>query len=155
MRFVQAILILAFPLAPADVSAQTADSSAARAFFARYVALGEAYDDKVARLYSDRAVIRSYRRYPHGLERAIELSGSQWKRLLMKVMPLAKAQADRSTFSNIEVSTTGGRTKIEADRYSVRKCYTDTGYYMLIERQPDGGYLIVEEYSETQPQSNC
>ena len=113
------------------------------------------YDEKVATLYSDDAVIRTYHRYPHGLERAMELSGSQWKALLVKAMPLAKAQADRSTYSNVEVSVTGSKAKIKANRYSVGKCYTDTEYFMVIERQSSGAYLIVEEYSETQPQSNC
>jgi len=155
MRFAHAVLILVLSLASAQVSAQSADSTAARAFFARYVALGEAYDDRVGSLYSDSAVIRTHRRYPHGLERALELSGSQWKALLKKVMPLAKAQGDRSRFSNIRVSTADARATIKADRYSVRKCYTDTGYYMLVERQPSGAYLIVEEYSETQPKSSC
>jgi len=124
-------------------------------FFEKYVELSDAYDEKVADLYSDSAVIRAYRRYPHGLARSMELTGSQWKALLVKAMPLAKAQADRSAYSNIEVSVTGDKAKIKANRYAVRKCYTDTGHYLVVERQPDGAYLIVEEYSETQPQANC
>ena len=70
-------------------------------------------------------------------------------------MPIARAQADRSTYSNVEVSVSGDKATIKADRYAMRKCYTDTGYYMVVERQANGEYLIVEEYSETQPQSNC
>lgn len=85
----------------------------------------------------------------------MQLSGSQWKTLVMKVMPLARAQGDRSTYSNVEVSMNATKVKIKANRYSVLKCYTDTGYYMVIERQSNGAYLIVEEYSETQPQSSC
>lgn len=121
----------------------------------KYVALGQAYDIRVADLYSDAAVIRAYRRYPHGLERAMELTGVQWKTLVTKVMPLAKLKGDRSTYANIEVSVDGAKAKIKADRYSVPKCYTDKGYYMVVEREADGRYLIVEEYTETQPQSNC
>ena len=45
--------------------------------------------------------------------------------------------------------------RIKADRYSMRKCYWDRGYYMLISRQLDGRMKIVEEYLETQPQSDC
>ena len=142
-------------MAAVSVWADSTDTKAARAFFTKYVELGDRYDEKVANLYSDGAVIRTYRRYPHGLERAMELSGSQWKALLVKAMPLAKAQADRSTYSNVEVSVTGPKAKIKANRYSVGKCYTDTEYFMVIERQSSGAYLIVEEYSETQPQANC
>jgi hypothetical protein len=155
MRLVHTSLIIALSLVSICVHADSTDIAAAQAFFENYAALSDAYDDKVADLYSDSAVIRGFRRYPHGLERSMELTGSQWKALLVKAMPLARAQADRSTFSDVEVSVTGTKAKIKANRYAVRKCYTDTGYYMVVERQPDGKYLIVEEYSETQPQSNC
>lgn len=155
MRLVHTSLIIALSLVSICVHADLTDIAAAQAFFENYVALSDAYDDKVADLYSDNAVIRAFRRYPHGLERSMELTGSQWKALLVKAMPLARAQADRSTFSDVEVSVTGTRAKIKANRYAARKCNTDTGYYMVVERQPDAKYLIVEEYSETQPQSNC
>ena len=155
MRRVFTFLTIVASLAVVSVQADSTDTKAARAFFTKYIELGDRYDEKVANLYSDGAVIRTYRRYPHGLERAMELSGSQWKALLVKTMPLAKAQADRSTYSNVEVSVTGPKAKIKANRYSVGKCYTDTEYFMVIERQSSGAYLIVEEYSETQPQANC
>ena len=155
MRRVFTFLTIVASLAVVSVQADSTDTKAARAFFTKYIELGDRYDEKVANLYSDGAVIRTYRRYPHGLERSMELSGSQWKALLVKAMPLAKAQADRSTYSNIEVSVTGPKAKIKANRYSVGKCYTDTEYFMVIERQSSGAYLIVKEYSETQPQANC
>lgn len=75
--------------------------------------------------------------------------------MVTNLMPLAKIRGDRSTYTNIKISVEGARAKIKADRYSVIKCYTDTGYYMIVERQPDERYLIVEEYLETQPQSDC
>jgi hypothetical protein len=155
MRRVFTFLLMVASLVAVSVSADSTDTKVARAFFAKYVELGDAYDEKVATLYADNAAIRTYRRYPHGLERAMELSGTQWKTLIVKAMPVAKAQADKSTYSDIEISTTGSKVKIKAKRYSVRKCYTDTGYFMVIERQTNGEYLIVEEYFETQPQSNC
>ena len=155
MRLAHTSLIIALSLVSICVRADSTDNAAAQAFFENYVELSDAYDDKVADLYSDSAVIRAFRRYPHGLERSMELSGSQWKSLLVRAMPIARAQADRSTYSNVEISVSGDKATIKADRYAVRKCYTDTGYYMVVERQPNGRYLIVEEYSETQPQSNC
>jgi len=155
MRLVHTCLIIGLSLGSFYVRADPTDISAAQAFFENYVGLSDAYDDKVADLYSNSAVIRAYRRYHNGLERSMELSGSQWKALLIRAMPIARAQADRSTYSNVEVSVSGDKATIKADRYAVRKCYTDTGYYMVVERQTNGEYLIVEEYSETQPQSNC
>ena len=155
MRLVHICLIIVLSSGSLYVHADPTDNAAAQAFFENYVALSDAYDDKVADLYADSAVIRACRRYPHGLERSMELSGSQWKALLIRAMPTARAQADRSTYSNVEVSVSGDKATIKADRYAVRKCYTDTGYYMVVERQAHGDYLIVEEYSETQPQSKC
>jgi len=62
---------------------------------------------------------------------------------------------DRSEFKNVRVERAGESMRIKADRYSVRKCYWDRGYYMLIRRQSDGRIRIDEEYFDTQPQSNC
>jgi hypothetical protein len=138
-----------------EASAQDLQASEARAFFDRYVALSDAYDSSLAELYSDNARIRSARRYPDGQSRALEMTGTQWKGMIRSAMPLAKAQGDRSDFKNVRVERAGELMRIQAERYSVRKCYWDRGYYMLIGRQSDGRIRIVEEYLETQPQSNC
>lgn len=156
MRMLGIVFFMILNLLVLPVSANPpAGEADARAFFDRYIELGEAYDADLANLYSDEAVIKASRQYPDGSRRTMQLSGSQWKSLIEKVMPLAKAQEDRSTYSNIEVEIRADQAKISADRYSERKCYRDTGYYMIIERQASGDYRIVEEYSETQPQSNC
>ena len=124
-------------------------------FFQKYIELGNQFDVNVSLLYSDTAKIHSYRVYPHGLEKTMELKGSQWKQLIEKVMPIAKAQNDKSSFSNIIITKVGLNFKIKADRYSERKCYEDNGYYMIIEPNGNNSFHILEEYTETQPQSNC
>ncbi len=134
---------------------EPAQEEAARGFFDRYLRLGEAYDPAVAEMYSEAATIRVLRRYPQLPDRTMEMTGRQWKSLVSSAMPLAKAQGDRSTFTDVTISLQGTRARIDAERYSVLKCYVDSGYYMVIERQPDGTYLIVKEYLETQPQSDC
>lgn len=70
-------------------------------------------------------------------------------------MPLAKMKNDKSTFKNIAIKPEGNGYKIKAHRYSEKKCYTDKGYYMLLKRTEKGQLEIVEEYMETQPQSDC
>lgn len=124
-------------------------------FFNRYVSLSDNFDPAVGDLYSETAMIHSYRVYPHGLERGMELSGTQWKQLLIKAMPLAKAKNDKSSFTNIAISKQDKNYKIKADRYSLTKCYKDNKYYMIISPRSRGGFHVVEEYMETQPQSNC
>jgi hypothetical protein len=127
----------------------------AKELFDKYVQLSDSFESSVADLYSDDAKIHTYRKYPHGLERAMELSGAQWKQLLVKAMPLAKTQNDKSVFSEVTISNYGNGHKIKANRYSNRKCYTDTGYYMVVAPNELGTLQIIEEYSETQPQSDC
>ena len=70
-------------------------------------------------------------------------------------MPVAKAQNDRNEYDDVEVSAEGDALRISAKRYSLKKCYLDEKYYMVISRQSDGEFRIIEEYSTTQPQSNC
>jgi hypothetical protein len=123
-------------------------------FFDRYVALGDSFNPSLATLYADSATIKSTRRYPTGQIRSIELTGTQWKNLIEKAMPLAKAQGDRSEFKNVRLEAIGDDIRVKADRYSVRKCYWDRGYYMVIRRTATGPQ-IVEEYLETQPESAC
>jgi hypothetical protein len=150
------LVVLLLALGPAAEAADGAPSEEdAGKFFARYVALSDAFDPAVAELYADRAVIRSVRRYPHGLERAIELGGVEWKAMVLKAMPLAKAHNDRSQFKDPSFQPQAGGIKISAQRYSLRKCYLDPNYYMVVARSATGGLEIIEEYSETQPQSNC
>jgi len=140
-------MITLFQTALADESANT--------FFNKYIKLSDNYDYSVVKLYSDNAKVHMRRKYPNGLERTMELSGFQWKQLLTKSLPLAKAQNDKSIFSKITISKYGKGFKIKAHRYSSRKCYTDTGYYMVVTPDDTGELKIIEEYSETQPQSNC
>ncbi|MBY6242968.1 hypothetical protein [Methylosinus sp. Sm6] len=124
-------------------------------FFNRYGRLNGNFDPSVADLYSDTAKIHTFRRYPFGLQRTIVLSGAQWKSLIVTIMPLAKAKNDISTTSNVTISRHGQVYKIKANRYFTIKCYTDTGYYMIVAQNELKKWQIVEEYMETQPQSDC
>lgn len=124
-------------------------------FFDEYVQLENEFNPEIISLYSDDALIHAYRVYPHGLERSMQLSGTQWKQLLTRIMPLAKAQNDKSNYSNITATEIIGGYRIRADRYSVRKCYTDTGYYIVVKSSESGNLKIHEEYMETQPLPNC
>ena len=126
-----------------------------KAFFDTYIQLGNNFDSSITDLYLDTAKIHTYRKYPHSLERAMVLNGEQWKKLAVKIMPLAKAQDDKSIFSDVTISNYNNGYKIKANRYSSRKCYMDFGYYMIVKPDETGKLKINEEYSETQPESNC
>ena len=156
MKVFKFFLLVLFVLVPiGNAFSQDADVGSAKAFFQDYVEIGENFDSSIANLYLDSATIRNLRRYPNGLEKSMQLTGKQWKGIVTKVMPVAKARNDKSTFSKITISIDGKRAKIKANRFSNLKCYTDRGYFMIIERQPDNKYQIIEEYMESQPNSDC
>lgn len=148
--------ILKFGLLVVSVlSNVTYASSKPEEFFNKFIELGHDFDPSVTSLYSNSATIHANRVYPFGIERSVEFTGVQWKQLATKLMPVAKAQNDKSTYSNTVITKQGSGYKIKANRYSIRKCYIDTGYYMVVEPESNGQLLIVEEYLETRPQSNC
>lgn len=139
----------------ATVWAQGLASTDARAFFDRYVALESSYDASLADLYADDARITSTRRFRNGSSRTLEMTGRQWKSLIVAALPVARAQGDRSDYTNVRVETLGERIRIRADRYAVRKCYWDRGYSMVIARHGDGDIKILEEDAEMQPDAAC
>lgn len=144
-----------FVLCYLTTSLAFANNPTPKQFFNHYITLSENFDPTLADLYADTAKIQTFRKYPHGLERSMALSGLQWKMLINKMMPIAKASNDRSKFSNIKITPIAKKYKIKADRFSTIKCYTDKGYYMVIEPKENGAFEIIEEYMETQPNSNC
>ena len=89
------------------------DLQEGRRFFDRYVALGTSYNPSLATLYADSAAIKTTRRYPTGQTRSLELTGAQWKELIQKAMPLAKAQGDRSEFKNARFEAVGDDIRVQ------------------------------------------
>ncbi len=135
--------------------AMDADEESAREFFGNYVELSDKFDTAVSDMYSDSARIMSTRNYPFDKKKELEVSGSEWKQLIEQLMPVANIKGDKSTFSDISVTIIENKARIKANRYSELKCYVDTGYYMIIERDNDGNYLIIEEYTDTKAFSEC
>lgn len=123
-------------------------------FFNQYIQLGNNFDSSISNLYSDNAVVHTKRTGPDGKVQELKMTGMQWKDLIQKAMPAAKSRGDVSKYSNVKYSTDGHKVKIKADRYSVLKCYSDIGYYMVVEKQGDE-FKIIEEYSESQVASSC
>ena len=81
------LVVISILMLYSSVLANNATEKSAVIFFEKYISLGENFDESVADLYSDNAKISTYRRYPHGLEKAMEIDGSKWKLLVKKTMP--------------------------------------------------------------------
>lgn len=143
------MMSIAFPLFCGATSTQDAMT-----FFNRYVELGTSFDPAITELYADDAKIRIVRSYPGGAERVIELDGNQWKLTVAQVMHVAKAKNDLATYADISVSKENDHFRIDASRYSVRKCYTDSDYYMVV-AQDAGKLKIVEESFRSEAVPDC
>lgn len=144
----RAILLIA-ALLPLLAGAQAADKEAAR-LFERYVALGRAFDVKLADLYDDNALIRHKRTSADGATREVTLPAGQYKGLLRKLMARAKERGDRSTYSSVRYAREGERVRISVARYSELKKYTSP-LVLVVGPAAGGRWLIYEEHSESRP----
>ena len=127
------------------------DNSSALSFFENYQKLSKEFNPEVISLYSDEAKISSLREYPSGQTREISMTGKEFKELLKKVLPLAKARGDISHFSEIQISIESNTARISAHRYSQLKDYTDESYYMVIKEIEDQKLMIIKEHTGTRP----
>ena len=144
MRALIFMLVTFSPLAFAG------ESENVRKFFSEFVERANAFDVEIADMYSPSARIMTLR---DGSER-LELSGSQWKQLLIRVMPIAKERGDTSKFEKVKVFAHGDGFRVTAVRTSAVKCVSDPNYHLDVVRI-DNRWVVVEEYSETVSLSQC
>jgi hypothetical protein len=120
------------------------------AAFQQYVARSDKFDPSVADLYADNATITSKRIMPDGTTQTLSLSGSQWKALIEKAMPIAKHRGDRNTFRNVSATSQSNAVIVTADRYSHLKAYTSP-FFQHWTRKRNGAWKISTEITETRP----
>ncbi len=122
----------------------------ARAFFDQWVERTNAFDVGIGDLYAPDGRIITLR---DGVDK-IEMSGTDWKELVAKVMPIAERNEDTNTFEEVKVTARGDGFRITATRTSSRKCAADPNYHLDLARVGDG-WQVVEEYTETVSLSRC
>ena len=115
-------------------------------FFNYHCQLIDDFDPAILNHYKDTAKIHSLKNIS---KTKVEMSGADVKKSGIELIEHAKEIGDTFTYSNIEVSYSGTLIKIEANRFSRLQNYTDTAYYMVVEKNSKGQYQIVEEYLET------
>ena len=137
-------------LLPLASHAQPVTQAEAAAFFKRMAEMNAKFDSRYPELYSPDATVIGHK----GAEKTV-VTGAQWQQLLAFGAEKAKRNNNKSTFSNMRYEAQGERMKISADRYAVRKCYTDSAYYMIVGRQGNGQLWIEEESFELSPPNQC
>jgi hypothetical protein len=145
-----ALLLAACP----EPAAMDPDEAAGRAFFNRFITLGERDDAALAELYTDNARLHILRVFASGKTEAIDLSGAQWKQNIISFSH-APSHAPSSTFSQISVHREGQRLHLLAVRYSPSNCRTDEGYSMVIAKGARDAWQIVETSWEAWEGSLC
>ena len=147
---VAAVFVAILPFV-GNTQAQPVTKTEAQAFFKRMAEMNSRFDSRYPELYSPEATVIGRKQ---GSEPTV-VTGAQWQQLLAFGAEKAKKRNDKSTFSNMRYEAQGERMKINADRYAVRKCYTDSGYYMIVGRQNNGHLWIEEESFELSPPNQC
>jgi hypothetical protein len=129
--------------------AQGSGIDAAKQLFAQYVALEQAYDQSIADLYADDALIKTRRRAPMGEAREVTIPAPKYKTMLRELAPVAKARGDRSTYSDVTYTPEGDFVRINAWRFFGSK-KAPSPISLQVARSPGGQWLIYEEVSESE-----
>lgn len=141
------LMILLVFLAP---TAYAGEAEHVREFFNEFVKRANAFNPGLVDLYSPSARIITLRDKTERLE----LTGSQWKQLLIRVMSVARQRGDTNTFEDVKVSVHGEGFRVTAIRTPAIKCVPDTNYHLDVVKHGND-WLVVEEYSETVSLSQC
>jgi hypothetical protein len=131
--------------------AHAGDAEEVRAFFDEYVKRSNAFDASVADLYAPAGRISTLR----DGSKTMEMTGTQLKELIPRVMPLAKRRGDTNTFDEVKVAPRGDDAyRVTATRTPAIKCVPDPDFHLDVAKV-DGTWRIVEEYTETVSLSRC
>lgn len=144
MRILIIVLLGLSPLAYAG------EAKEVRGFFSDFVKRSNAFDVGVADLYSPEARIIAL---VDGTDR-MEISGSQLKQLVPRILPIAKKRGDTNKFKKVKVFAHDDGFRVTAIRTSAIKCVPDKNYHLDV--VPLGNsWIVVEEYGETVSLSQC
>lgn len=117
---------------------------AAKAFFARYQRLEQAYDPALAELYSDQARIHLAGPTAEGRMQYFNVPGNIYKGFLRQSMSAARARGDYSEYRGVSFVREDSTVHIEGIRRSMWKGY-ERPFSMRIRQRDDGRWVIVEE----------
>lgn len=134
-----------------DISKVRAVASSPEVLFEHYVSLEHMYEISGVDLFANSAKIHNVRRHPGGRVEEFDLTGAQYKKLILATTALAAARGDTNTYSDVTFTPEGaGQVRVNSTRFSELKKYSSP-LSILAARQEGGYWLIVEELSESRP----
>lgn len=148
MRTARLLITLACLAASMLARADDARLEAAKQLFAQFIALEQSYDPAITELYAAEAIVTIRRTFPMGNPSDTVYPGADYKTLLRTLLPAAKANSERNTYSKIAYMLEGDQVRVAAARYSALKGRTSP-ISLLVGQSPQGKWLIYQELSES------
>lgn len=144
------ILLVLLLLGSTVVADEAEDLKNARALFNDYVKFGQTFDPACADQIADSALIKDTRHYPTGPKTRV-FPAPQFKELIRKAMPVAKARGDTNSYSQLKFERLSPqRVRIRAVRFSDLKKYSSP-LVMVVGPDEDGEWRILEHHTESRP----
>ena len=121
-------------------------------FFKKYVNAANNYDDSLLKMYSpDAKIIRQVLK-PDGELVDVETDTDTYLKQLKISSKAAKLRQYKNNYTHIKTTKTDKGYKISAMRQPSGEKYR-LPFYMIIKKQPDGQWKIVEELMQTKVQT--
>lgn len=143
--------ILLFYVLILGLGAFAEDKQDALKFFNNYIQASNSYSSSILNMYSDRAKIIRQVVKPNGQLVNVPFSVSDYKKQLRLSSKLAKIRNYKNYYSDINVTKVSNGYKIDAMRKPSLSDYK-LRTSMIVQKQPDGHWLIVEELMQTKEQ---
>ena len=152
MKKILSVLTVFIAVFVFGLSAFADDAQEARQFFNNYVSAANSYSPTVATMYSPSAkIIRQVVKPDGGLVNVNTDTATYVKQ--MKIgQAAAKLRKYKNTYTNVIVTPVGnGAYKISSLRQPSGETYK-LKTYMIVKKQPNGKWLIIEELMQTKEQ---
>lgn len=121
-------------------------------FFKKYVTAANSYSPEIIQMYSPKAKIIRQVVKPDGELVDVETDTDTYIKQLKLGQKTAKLRKYKNTYTNITSSKVENGYKISSLRQPSGEKYKLKSY-MIVQKQPDGKWLIIEEMMQTKVQS--
>ena len=134
------------------LSAMADDKSDALKFFNNYVNAANTYSDSVTKMYSPTAKIIRQVVKPDGTTVDVNTDTATYIRQMKIAQAGAKIRNYKNFYSDVKVTKiANGKCKIASNRQPIGETYK-LKTYMIVQKQPNKQWLIVEEMMQTKQQ---
>lgn len=134
------------------LSAMADDKADALKFFNNYVSEANSYSDSVTKMYSPTAKIIRQVVKPDGTTVDVYTDTATYIRQMKIAQAGAKIRNYKNFYSDVKVTKiANGKCKISSNRQPIGETYK-LKTYMIVQKQPNKQWLIVEEMMQTKQQ---